>query len=375
MRIGMYNARVGTFETGGTETFIREMARQMSDDHNVILYTGSGDIVSPVSDLNVTIKEIPFLSEDNWYTHLFSKYTPIHTHEIEALSMYVSARKKSVYRQMAEEVDVVSTHSLLENALVSRIAPVPVVFRVPGIRRGSPRWRFLLRYDDSTLRLSNSEATSTRLQERVGVGTDGVVYAGLDLDQFSPKGPAVDRPEDPLLLYLGRVDEGKGLFDLLNAHKRLHKTHPTVLRIVGDGELTDTLRDRVNELGTADHVEFVGSVPHSEVQRHYRAADVYCLPSYSEGFPLGNIEAMACGLPVVSTDIAPVREQISNEDNGLLFPPGDVAALTDRLKRLFTSPDERVRIAEAGREWVQRLSWERQAELLESYYQQAINDE
>ncbi|MFB6197819.1 MAG: hypothetical protein ABEI52_06050, partial [Halobacteriaceae archaeon] len=154
MKIGIYNARVGTFETGGTETFIREMARQLSDDHNVILYTGSGDIVSPVSDLNVTVKEIPFLREDDRSTHFFSEYTPIHTHEIEALSMYVSARRKGVYRHMAEEVDVVSTHSLLENALVSRTAPVPVVFRVPGIRRGSLRWRLMLRYDDSTLRLS-----------------------------------------------------------------------------------------------------------------------------------------------------------------------------------------------------------------------------
>jgi glycosyltransferase involved in cell wall biosynthesis len=203
--------------------------------------------------------------------------------------------------------------------------------------------------------------------------TDGTVYAGLDLSQFSPDGPEAARPDAPLALYLGRLDEGKGLFDLLDAVANLRDRLDLHLWVVGDGELRADLETRAKSLGIAEAVEFVGTVPHSQVQEYYRAADVYCLPSYSEGFPLGNIEAMACKTPVVSTDIAPVREQITNGETGLIVEPGDVAALETELERLLVNPELRSKLTDRAYEWVQRLSWSQQASELCKYYQEAIN--
>lgn len=373
MRIGLYNTRVGTYATGGTETFLREMACQLAQDHKVVVYTGGSQVVPELQALDVQIRTVPFVKEGKRPTDIVVKTTPFHGHEIESLTMYWNARRRSLFKQMATEVDIVSTHSLLDNALVSGCSPVPVVFRVAGIRNGSTRWRWLLRRDRSTLRLANSEATADRLRRWLDAETDGVVYAGLDLDQFSPDGPQVTRPDAPLLLYLGRLDKGKGLFDLLDAVAGLRDMQDIHLRIVGDGELRDDLERRASSLGIADAVEFVGTIPHSRVQEYYRGADIYCLPSYSEGFPLGNLEAMACKTPVVSTDIAPVREQITHAETGLLVAPGDVSALEAELRRLLKNPSLRDRLADRAYEWVQRLSWKKQASVLSEYYQQAIN--
>ena len=373
MRIGLYNPRVGTYATGGTETFLREMARQLSRDHTVVVYTGGGEIVPELHELEVQTRAIPFTSEGTRVSDVTTGLTPLHSHEVESLTMYWNARRQGLYKRMASEVDVISTHSLLDNALISGRVPVPVVFRVAGIRNGSIRWRWLLRWDRSTLRLANSEATADRLLRWLDTDTDGTVYAGLDLNQFSPDGSEVARPDAPLVLYLGRLDEGKGLFDLLDAVANLRDKIDLRLRVVGDGDLRADLETRASSLGIADAVEFIGTVPHSKVQEYYRAADVYCLPSYSEGFPLGNIEAMACKTPVVSTDIAAVREQITNSETGLLVEPGDVAALEKELERLLADSDLRSELAERAYEWVQHLSWSQQASELCEYYQEAIN--
>jgi glycosyltransferase involved in cell wall biosynthesis len=372
MRIGLYNVRVGTYATGGTETFIREITTQLAKDHEVFIYTAGENVTPELQSLDATVRTVPFLRGGTRFTNTLTGIAPIHAHEIESLSMYAAARRHGFYDRIDAEVDVLSTHSLLDNALATRQVDVPTVFRVPGIRQGSFRWRQLLSRDRSTVRVANSEATADRLDEWLGAAVDGVVYAGLDLNQFSSDGPSVGQPEEASILYLGRLDDGKGLFDLLAAHARLCEAGPVLLRLVGDGGIEDDLRERAAALGTLDHVEFVGAVPHSRVQEHYRGAQIYCLPSYSEGFPLGNIEAMACGTPVVSTDIAPVREQIEQEETGLLIEPGDVDALESALSRLVSDSDLRETLSRRARQWVQRLSWQQQASVMESFYRKAI---
>lgn len=372
MNIGLYNVRVGTYATGGTETFIREMSDQLSREHEVFVYTAGENITPELQSLDVTVKTVPFVREGELINNIISNTTPLHTHEVESLSMYWNGRIRNFFEQIDQEIDVLSTHSLLDNALVSPCVSVPVVFRVAGIRQESLRWRQFLKRDQSSIRLSNSEATAKRLRKWLDKDVDGVVYAGLDLEQFSPDGSAASRPDMPVILYLGRLDEGKGLFDLLDAHSKLCQSRQIMLRLVGDGGATDDLREYARTLGTREQVEFVGVVPHSRVQEYYRSADVYCLPSYSEGFPLGNIEAMACGTPVVSTDIAPIREQINNGETGLLVEPGNVSELESKLSRLIEDEQLRSALSSQAQKWVQQLSWEQQASKFESFYQQAV---
>lgn len=141
------------------------------------------------------------------------------------------------------------------------------------------------------------------------------------------------------LLFLGRLGERKGTYDLLEAIKRLSKrgTVPEVW-LCGDGEL-ENCEAVVREAGLSESVKFLGWVRGADKDRLLKTASVYVLPSYREGLPMSVLEAMAAGLPVVSTRIGGIPEAIRDGVEGYLIDAGDVSALEDRLSRLISSPD------------------------------------
>lgn len=372
MKIGIYNPRVGTSESGGTETFLREMLKRLCATHNVVLYTGSGELLEEIKNLDIQICQVPFKRKESLSATKIGNNTPILPAEIESLSMYINARRRDVFSSMASEVDVLSTHYYLDNLLVSRTVPVPTLFRFPGIRQPSIRWKLMAKYSDPALYLSNSKSTAKRAADWFDIEVDGTVYAGVDASQFTPDTePAVDLG-NPTILFVGRLDEGKGLVDLLSAHDKLNaRGLETELLIVGEGVLRDKLEDIARNMGTRESLTFTGAIPHNQIHQYYAAADVFCLPSYHEGFPVVNMEAMATGLPIVSTNIAAVREQITDNVEGLLFEPGNVDTLADHLEKVLKNQELRLELGEAGRTRSKDLTWDAQADVLKSYYEQA----
>jgi len=151
------------------------------------------------------------------------------------------------------------------------------------------------------------------------------------------------------LLFLGRLGERKGVYDLLSAVAALAPAYPD-LRVLlgGDGEL-DAVRAQADALGIGDHVELLGWVKGADKARLLNEASVYVLPSYNEGLPMSVLEAMAHGLPVVSTPVGGIPEAVRDGEEGFLVPPGDVQALTDRLGHLLANPELRARMGEAAR--------------------------
>lgn len=371
MRIGIYNPRVGTAKSGGTETFLREMMKRLSREHEVVCYTGTGKILDEVASLDVDIVQIPFLSKEDSWNRRITDLTPLLPAEIESLSLYWSALRRGVLDSMSSTVDVVSTHYYLDNVLLSRSTDVPSVFRFPGIRHPSWRWKLMARTANPTVYLGNSQSTAERVERWLNITVDGVVYPGVDVDQFSPDIGPDDKSDSLSILYVGRLDEGKGLFDLLEAHARL--TPIPELRLVGDGKLVEDLEAYTDRLGTSSQVTFAGPIPHGDVHRQYAMADIFCLPSEHESLGIVNLEAMATGLPVVSTRIDAIEEYIADGENGLLVEPGNVDELASALQRFVSSPSIREEIGEKGRMTAQSFSWEDQAIKLVDYYEQAIN--
>ncbi|WP_249523500.1 glycosyltransferase family 4 protein [Modestobacter marinus] len=185
------------------------------------------------------------------------------------------------------------------------------------------------------------------------LGTDParftIVPGATDTTRFTPG----DRPlgslaDPPVLLFHGRVDRRKGVLDLLEAL-------PDGVRLVvsGIGPDLDEAKARADGRTT-----FLGYVPPDEAPAVYRTADVFVSPTYSEGFSNTLLEAMASGLPTVSTDSVGVVDCLRHEENGLLHEPGDVAGLRKELDRLLTDADLRARLATTALEEVRRLySW------------------
>lgn len=150
------------------------------------------------------------------------------------------------------------------------------------------------------------------------------------------------------LLFLGRLGQRKGVFDLLHAAAELAPRYPD-LRILlgGDGEL-DAVRDQAKGLGISAHVSLLGWVKGADKARLLKEATIYVLPSYNEGLPMSVLEAMAYGLPVVSTPVGGTPEAVRDGEEGFLVQPGDVRQLAARLDRLLADPDLRVRMGDAA---------------------------
>ena len=157
------------------------------------------------------------------------------------------------------------------------------------------------------------------------------------------------------LLYTGRLAAAKGLPILLQSLAQLKSTHPDlVLTIIGDGADRPALEEMTIDLELTGNVKFVGYKSQAEVREAMQQTDVFVLPSFAEGVPVSLMEAMAAGVPVVTTQIAGISELVENGVSGYLVPPGDVASLADRIQTLLDNPELRSQFGAAGRAKVEK---------------------
>jgi len=181
-----------------------------------------------------------------------------------------------------------------------------------------------------------------------------VLHNGIDLDLFK-RDPNVRR-ESALIVSVGRLVPKKGFDVLLAALARLKQSGvPFTCRIVGDGGEAQTLTELRDRLGLSSEVEFSGACNRDEVVKLMQRATLLCLPCVVaedgnvDALPTVLLEALGCGLPVVSTSVSGIPEIIEHEQTGLLSPPNDPTALADQMQKLMRSEELRSRFATAGR--------------------------
>jgi glycosyltransferase involved in cell wall biosynthesis len=172
-----------------------------------------------------------------------------------------------------------------------------------------------------------------------------------------------------IVLFLGRLERRKGVFDLLDAIAALRAHIPDIqLVCAGDGDLGSVAR-YAERLGIEDAVSLPGWVGPAEKQSLMNLAAVYVLPSYAEGLPVSLLEAMAAGLPVAATEVGGIPDVVTDGVTGFLFRPGDIATLERLLHRLLHDSHLGVRIAMAARETVRmRFAPERVLAQLDELY-------
>ncbi len=178
---------------------------------------------------------------------------------------------------------------------------------------------------------------------------------------------AAARPN--LIVFLGRMEQGKGVFDLLEAVSALRPAVPDVrLVCAGDGERFAVAR-YAERLGIADAVKFTGWVGPSGKRALLESAAVFALPSYDAGLPVSLLEAMAAGVPVVASAVGGIPEVVADGVSGYLVAPGDKATLERLLRRLLTERGLGARIGAAARETARlRFAPERALPRLEEIY-------
>jgi glycosyltransferase involved in cell wall biosynthesis len=188
-------------------------------------------------------------------------------------------------------------------------------------------------------------AVSQDLKERVvAMGADPawvrVIYDGVDATLFHPGRREEARARlareldlrGPVVLYVGNLLPVKGLEILIDTFARLAGQGVAFTGIViGQGPLRSRLADQVARRGLRDRVKLLGPRPHEQLPDWYRAADLFVLPSYSEGVPVVLLEAAACGTPYVASRVGGIPE-IAHLNTGRLVPAGDAAALAEAIR-------------------------------------------
>jgi glycosyltransferase involved in cell wall biosynthesis len=160
----------------------------------------------------------------------------------------------------------------------------------------------------------------------------------------------------PLIGIVGRLAEQKGHRVLIEALPEVIRDFPDVgLIIIGDGPEAENLRKKAEELGVDDHIIWMGAKPQMKVFQLYRAMDLFVMPSLYEGFGLTAAEAMAAGLPVVSSTIEGLSEVVEDGATGYLCPAGDSQALAGWIKELLSDPLRAKEMGQRGRQRVKDL--------------------
>jgi len=192
---------------------------------------------------------------------------------------------------------------------------------------------------------------------------------GVDTETFKPT--KITQPQKELeILYGGSLYALKGVPFLIRAiaQARQNKINAN-LTIVGEGAQKETLIALVKTLQIEKHVKFEGFVPNSKMPMYYNRCDIFCFPTLGEPFGKAVVEAMACGKPVIATNVGGTAEIIQNRENGILVPPANSEAIAAEITRLINDPQESRRIGKKARETiVERFSWEKIAEKYHQLY-------
>lgn len=316
---------VNDLRNGGAERLVVDLAVELAThddvDPLVVLAAEHGELRSDLADADV----------------------PVASLGVDVATAAIPAAARALGRLVrARDVDLVHSH-LSFSHVVGRLACAG------GATPHVSTYHNVADHKSTTKRAA--ERVTRPLSDRVVCVSEGVrrsypratdatvIYNAIDVRAFAARVRRADPPTcaaldgwSTVLLNVARCVEQKRQRDLLDAVARLDDVH---LVVVGDGPRRDALAARVRRRDLADRVTLTGYV--EAVEPYYRVADVFVSASSREGLPTTHIEAMAAGLPVVSTDIPGVREVVDDGETGYLCPVGDPAGLASALRAVASN--------------------------------------
>jgi glycosyltransferase involved in cell wall biosynthesis len=339
-------------QAGGAEIHLHEIfGRLARGGHEVSMLCGGWPGCPPRAELDGidvhrvgTRHTFPFLARSYWRQMRAAASFDVLVEDINKVPLFTP-------RWGARRVAALVPH--LFGGTVFQEAPLPLAAAVWLAERPLP-----LLYRRTPFH-AISESTADDLVAR---GIDRklirVIYPGIDSAHYTPD-PAVRAPT-PLFAYLGRLKKYKGVDLVIRAFARVE--HPEArLAIAGTGDFRRELERLVDSLALGDRVQFLGFISEAEKVNLLRRSWSTAFASPKEGWGITNLEAAACGTPVVASDSPGLRESVRDGETGFLVPHGDVAAMGQRLQRLAQSPDLVRTLGASGRRFAETFTWDRAA--------------
>lgn len=389
-------AALGGKETGGMNVYVRELSRELAArGHRVDIFTRSQDPAVPHEvpglEIGARVLHIPAGPEAPYNKHRLFDYLPEFAQGVRA-----------EMRRARIRYDVYHAHYWLSGWVareLQREAPAPLVQMFHTL--GAMKNRVAIgTADRETARRLTIERALMRVADRIVAATPrdrqqmielyaaprahiAIIPPGVDLQRFHPLEIADTKQyfkEDHNVLFVGRIDPIKGIDTWFRAMKLVVEADPSLrgrlcVCIIGgdvdedepDEELA-RLHALKDELGIADVVTFLGKRSQDALPYYYASADVVVMPSRYESFGMVALEAMACGTPVVASDVGGLSFIVRDGETGYLVPEGDARAMADCLNRLLHNPELRARLGKRGVAVAREYAWTRTADQIEALY-------
>ncbi len=411
-RIGMLSmhtspvARLGGKETGGMNVYVRELTRALAARGVAVdIFTRASDEQTPFLDTtsvgiaNARVINIPS-----------GPRTPVSKHE---LIHYVDGFAQGIADFAAHEklaYDVWHAHYWLSGVTAQCLqayglrAPVVQMFHTLGVMKNRVARRVsetetdarVIAEKDLMQTVARVIASTPRDMEQMIDLYDAprdkmvIIPPGVDTDLFHPvpsqrARELLGRYDEKTVLFVGRIDPVKGLDTWFRAMKLVVDDDPALRQrmcvcLIG-GDLDDDidpdselarLVELKEELGIGDIVTFLGSRAQAALPFYYASAAAVVMPSRYESFGLAALEAMACGAPVVASDVGGLSFLVRDGVTGFLVPEGDARKFADRISMLLHEPKLRVEMGKQGIELAQEYAWPNIADRMLHLYQEVM---
>jgi glycosyltransferase involved in cell wall biosynthesis len=196
-----------------------------------------------------------------------------------------------------------------------------------------------------------------------------VIYNGVDSLRLTPD--PLERSPTPVFVYLGRLKKYKRVDNVIRAFAALNVPEASLV-IAGTGDYRASLERLVNSLGLTDRVRFLGFVAEEKKVHLLRRAWASMLASPKEGWGISNLEAAACGTPVIAADAPGIRESVVDGETGFLVPPNDIDAMAAAMRGIVVSRDLVDVLGAAGRRFAETFTWERAARETLSHLEEVV---
>lgn len=389
----------GIGDAGGMNIYVLESAQRMAAmGVEVDIFTRRTEAQSPdIVEISKGVRVRYFdcghghLTKEQLPTHIlglskeFSRiikdgnYDAIHSH------YWISGK---VAMSAAEQLGIPLIHTMHTMARVKNLnlaegeSPEPMI-RVQGETQVAAAAQALI---------ANTDSEAASLVSLYGACPDivHVVNPGVDLYTFTPgqgrksAREFIGTPQDALVVtFVGRIQPHKGPEVLIQAASQLVKHSPhmrpkLIVNIIGGAsgantEEVERLKELASWLDIDDVVHFAPPVPRAELAQWYRAADLVCVPSYSESFGLVALEAQACGTPVIATAVGGLRTAVADGISGVLVDGHDPKAWSSVIARLLQEPQRRVLLSMGAIEHASHFGWDGTARGTLDIYDQVIS--
>ncbi|MBI4181176.1 MAG: glycosyltransferase [Chloroflexi bacterium] len=375
--------QLGAKDTGGMSTYIRELAGELGNQgHSVDVYTRVHDPNDPqIVSLGQNARLIHLKVGDN--------------REIPKLALYsylpdFADNVENFRKQDGRQYDLVFSHYWLSGLVGNHLqkwwrTPHIIMFHTLGAVKNSlaigeeePELRIETEKDlaqNCHRIIAPTEKVKEELMLYCGASPEriSVVPCGVNLELFRPMDKAMAKQrlgftDNKLILFIGRIEPLKGIEQLLRAMPYLPNRQRPRLVIVGGDEQSQPDIEKLKELSRQLHIEesvsFPGLIKHEQTPYFYSAADVCVIPSYYESFGLVALEALACGTPVVATDVGNLKSIIRQGETGYVVSDNTPRHLADKIALLLSQPSpDRDSIATI-RASVSQFSWSNIAEAI-----------